>query len=146
MYHTGCSTQTWRHLEQTHNYIHQRPNALSDCLILQNGWELRHLNKKCVPHFTPTQQSNNFISFSRLCNLLELNLAGHSFQGNRELPWNDSSLKLFSLSVWSSSGVKSQEVKHCKRVWNREHILHSNSLYRMTFTGLTLSAAFKNCK
>lgn len=79
-----------------------------------------------MSHFTPTK-SNHFISASRLCNLLQLNLAGCSFQGNREFPWNDSSLNHFSVSVWSSSGVKSQEVRNQKRVWNREHILHSDS-------------------
>lgn len=61
---------------------------------------LQHPDNKCVSHFTPTQQSNNFISASRLCNLLELNLTGCTFQEYRERPWNHSSPQPFvSFSV-----------------------------------------------
>lgn len=53
MYHKSSSTQTWRHLEQTHNYIHQRPNALSDCLILQNTESsATSKQEKCVPLYS----------------------------------------------------------------------------------------------
>lgn len=42
-----CFTQTWSHLEQKHNYIHQRTNVLCDCLIPQRLRAPKHLNKKC---------------------------------------------------------------------------------------------------
>lgn len=51
MHHTSSSTQTWRHLEHTHNYIRQKANADCDCFVLYHGCGLYKSNKRRVLHY-----------------------------------------------------------------------------------------------
>lgn len=140
MHHTSCSTQTCSYMKRAHNYIHQRPNALSARLILQSGWELCNINKKCVSHFTPTQRSNLPISASPLW-FIRVKFNSDAVLKEAENfpemipPWN------FSLSPCGAAQEFNLRRSDRVRESATESTFFTNSQTRRMFTGLTLRPA-----